>query len=336
MPLDSPTAEDRPFPALVDRDEPPQPRAKPSVPRIPVAKPAPARVSLKGEPGDAEPAPMADLLAPTSVKGWSISIACHAVFLLMLALWYFSPRLDGPKTLNAQLDAGSPFGDESGDSLKGGLGMDTPLAMPLGPAPALEAPPTQITTIPVADLNLKPSLSANAAGAANAASNGGGVNLSNPGMGGAGDGFGVAKYGHGGENVNGVAVKVGDPQFTLIWDSNKTDIDLHVMEPGGSHLFWEEKRGSQGGELDVDNTQGFGPENVYWGGGTGQGPEGEYKWYVHYYGVPHDAQARPIRWKVRVKHDGVVTVYTGKLNGIGEKSKTYSLKVETSAKKVEK
>lgn len=328
MPLDSPTAEDRPFPALVDRDPPPPPKkAPPPKTRVPSD-----HVRLKGDPEDAEPAPMADLLAPTSVKGWSISIACHAVFLLLLALWYFSPKLDGPKTLNAQLDAGSPFGDESGDQLKGGLGMETQLSMPLGPQPALEAPPTQITTIPVADLDLRPSLSAHAA-AASAAANGGGVNLSNPGMGGAGDGFGVAKYGHGGENVNGVAVKVGDPQFTLIWDANKTDVDLHVMEPGGSHLFWEEKKGAQGGELDVDNTQGFGPENVYWGGGTGQGPEGEYKWYVHYYGVPHDAQAKPIKWKVRVKHDGVVTVYTGKLGGIGEKSKTYTLRVEAAAKK---
>ena len=63
--------------------------------------------------------------------------------------------------------------------------------------------------------------------------------------------------------IRGVAVKVGDPQFTLLWDSD-ADLDLHVIEPGGKEIYWEEPKGKQGGELDVDNTKGFGPENIYW------------------------------------------------------------------------
>ena len=79
----------------------------------------------------------------------------------------------------------------------------------------------------------------------------------NPGAG-EGDGFGLARFGQGGENIRGVEVKVGDPQFTLIWDT-EADLDLHVIEPGGKEIYWEEPRGRQGGELDVDNTKGLRP-----------------------------------------------------------------------------
>ena len=75
--------------------------------------------------------------------------------------------------------------------------------------------------------------------------------------------FGVARFGEGLETIQGVEVKVGDPQFTLIWDS-EADIDLHVLEPGGAHIYWSNRQGAKGGELDVDDTNGFGPENVYW------------------------------------------------------------------------
>ena len=79
-----------------------------------------------------------------------------------------------------------------------------------------------------------------------------------------GDGFGLARFGSGGELIRGVAVKVGDPQFTLIWDTKGVDIDLHVIEPRGDRIYFGHRNGKQGGELDVDNTWGYGPENIYW------------------------------------------------------------------------
>jgi len=51
---------------------------------------------------------------------------------------------------------------------------------------------------------------------------------------------------------------VGDPQFTLLWDT-KADIDLHVIEPGGKEIFWNDPKGKFGGELDVDNIEGSAP-----------------------------------------------------------------------------
>jgi hypothetical protein len=150
-----------------------------------------------------------------------------------------------------------------------------------------------------------------------------------------GDGFGPARFGQGGEVVRGVAVKVGDPQFTLIWDTNHVDIDLHVIEPGGDEIFFGHPNGKQGGELDVDNTWGFGPENIYWlvesnGPGSkkvlGSGPVGAYRWCVVYYGA-HGFVAPPTHWRVRVKHAGEAKVVDGWLYAPGERSPIYALKV---------
>lgn len=153
----------------------------------------------------------------------------------------------------------------------------------------------------------------------------------NPGAG-QGDGFGLAKFGSGGEEVRGVKVKVGDPQFTLLWDS-KADIDIHVVEPGGKEIFWNDPKGRHGGELDVDNVEGFGPENIYWmrqnpdgSKELGPGPPGEYRWFVLYYGGNNGVPV-PTRWKVRVKHEGRVEIFQGKLTVPGSRSKNYTLTV---------
>jgi hypothetical protein len=169
---------------------------------------------------------------------------------------------------------------------------------------------------------------------------GGGVANNNPGAG-DGDGFGLARFGEGGEVIRGVAVKVGDPQFTLIWDTD-ADLDLHVIEPGGKEIYWESPKGKQGGELDVDNTKGLGPENIYWlvesnGPGSakvkGPGPPGLYQWYVVYWGgfggIP-----KPTHWKVRIKHDGKVTIVHGKFKALNERSRVYNVKVAPPAQPI--
>jgi uncharacterized protein YfaP (DUF2135 family) len=123
----------------------------------------------------------------------------------------------------------------------------------------------------------------------------------------------------------------------LIWDTD-ADLDLHVIEPGGKEIYWEEPKGKQGGELDVDNTKGFGPENIYWlhldpeSGERvkGQGPPGEYKWFVVYWGgfggIP-----KPTHWKVRIKHEGKVTVVNGKFKALNERSRIHTLEVSAPA-----
>jgi hypothetical protein len=130
------------------------------------------------------------------------------------------------------------------------------------------------------------------------------------------DGFGTSQFDGLSETVRGVSVKIGDPQLTLIWDTD-ADLDLHVIEPGGAHIFWEHRNGTRGGELDVDDTDGLGPENVFWK--KGAGPDGKYLWWVHYLGG-NGGRIRKTEWKVRIKHDGRLESFTGKFTQIDEKS----------------
>ena len=111
-----------------------------------------------------------------------------------------------------------------------------------------------------------------------------------------------------------------------------------MIEPGGKEIYWEEPLGRLGGELDVDNTKGFGPENIYWlvesqGPGSekvkGHGPAGTYKWFVVYWGG-FGGFSKPTHWQVRVKHAGKVSVYHGKFSALNERSRTYTLKVDAA------
>ena len=65
------------------------------------------------------------------------------------------------------------------------------------------------------------------------------------------------------------------------WDSDNTDLDLHVVGPDGSHVFYGDRVAANGGALDVDVTTGFGPEIF-----ATQAPlTGLYHVYVNYYGA---------------------------------------------------
>jgi len=298
-------------------------------------------VTIAGPPGRLAVAPAAAAAVeapadpwpwwtPESLKGWACSVTLHAILLLILGCWYFAPRDNGPIAFDSRL-AGSPNGVLGAEALTGGL--NTPLPMPMAPLDTIEPASPSITQLDLVPLepdlrfrdNTKPSA-------------GGGEPNENPGAG-DGDGFGLARFGEGGEVIRGVSVKVGDPQFTLIWNADGVDLDLHVIEPGGKEIYWEEPKGAKGGELDVDNTKGYGPENIYWlvdsdGPDServkGPGPPGIYKWFVVYWGG-FGGIAKPTHWQVRVKHDGKVTVHHGKFHALNERSKVYTLKVDPPA-----
>ncbi len=270
--------------------------------------PGKARVPLAIKPG-AE-VEVDDSRSPWEIHGWAWSILAHAVVLVVLGVWYLNGRSSKVPTFDTRL-AGSEDGVPEGMTNLGGL--DTPVPMPeVAPeAPRPEASFSRMKSdVPINPLAGSPG---------------------NPGAG-LGDGFGLAKFGGGGENVRGVAVKVGDPQFTLLWTS-KADIDLHVIEPGGKEIFWNDTKGRFGGELDVDNVEGFGPENIYWlkqapdgSKDLGPGPPGDYKWFVRYYGGNGGVPVRS-PWRVRIKHEGRVEILQGVLSVPGSQSKTYTLTV---------
>jgi hypothetical protein len=64
----------------------------------------------------------------------------------------------------------------------------------------------------------------------------------------------------------------GALQISLSWD-NGTDQDLYVYTPLGEEISYSTDYDSSGGQLDRDDTDGFGPENIYW---QTQAPDGTY------------------------------------------------------------
>ncbi len=289
------------------------------------ARPAPKPPRRPARPivDDAGP-PAPGAWSPEALQAWGLSIALHLVLLIVLAFWVFRPQESAIPAISTGLGAGTPFGSEEG--LEPAGGFHDVLPMPSGAITLVD--PAQLGRLDDGAIAFAPT-PPDAAGRLGGA----------PGSGGGG-GFGLARFGAGGETIQGVEVKVGDPQFTLIWDTD-ADLDLHVVEPGGAplgrgddlfdiapkHIFWMHRRGDGGGELDVDDNDGRGPENVFYK--QGLGPPGEYTWLVSYYGhgPTLDARPRPTKWKVRVKHNGRVDVYEGTLKSFGQASKTFTLKV---------
>ena len=78
----------------------------------------------------------------------------------------------------------------------------------------------------------------------------------------------------------------GDVQITLRWH-NTADLDLHVTDPSGEEIYFDEPSAASGGQLDHDANypceEGSASpvENVYWP--SGGAPLGQYTVQVHYF-----------------------------------------------------
>jgi len=71
-------------------------------------------------------------------------------------------------------------------------------------------------------------------------------------------------------------------RVVLSWDTDATDLDLHVISPDGQHCYYGERVMKNGGALDVDVTTGYGPEIF----GTPSPIKGTYLIFLNYYGGP--------------------------------------------------
>ncbi len=82
---------------------------------------------------------------------------------------------------------------------------------------------------------------------------------------------------------------VRDISIVMFWEDPSADIDLHVHEPNGEHVFYRHRESQQGGTLYYDITNGLGPE-IYV---LGTGKKGTYKISVVYYsGRPRAIKGR--------------------------------------------
>jgi uncharacterized protein YfaP (DUF2135 family) len=76
-------------------------------------------------------------------------------------------------------------------------------------------------------------------------------------------------------------------RVVLSWDSDGTDLDLHVVAPDGGHAWYGNRVMPNGGALDVDVTTGYGPEIF----SSAAPARGNYHVYVNYYGSGRDTSA---------------------------------------------
>lgn len=122
-----------------------------------------------------------------------------------------------------------------------------------------------------------------------------------------------------------LAGRDGILRFNLVFDNElDVDLDLHVLTPMGDEIFWSQKEGISGGQLDIDCFCGEencleGPnENIYWDYG-GEAPEGTYEIVVNYFGSCDLNVVQESNYTLRVLEAGVVTAtYTGTLGGAFE------------------
>ena len=94
---------------------------------------------------------------------------------------------------------------------------------------------------------------------------------------------------------NGDIGFAADIRVTLTWDGGPlTDVDLHVTDPNGEECDYTNMTTAIGGELDVDDVDGYGPENFTLS--RGEAIDGDYLIEVNYYddegtpGEPIDAK----------------------------------------------
>jgi len=89
-------------------------------------------------------------------------------------------------------------------------------------------------------------------------------------------------------------------RVALSWDTDQTDLDLHVVSPDGQHVWYGNRVAGNGGALDVDVTTGFGPE-IY----ANPAPlPGIYNVYVNYYGAGQERGAITVAQVAVIENEG--------------------------------
>jgi tetratricopeptide (TPR) repeat protein len=76
-----------------------------------------------------------------------------------------------------------------------------------------------------------------------------------------------------------VGLRQADVLVTITWNTDNSDVDLHVIEPTGEECSYKNRRTRIGGQLTQDVTRGYGPEMYV----LPRAPEGRFSIRAHYY-----------------------------------------------------
>lgn len=71
-----------------------------------------------------------------------------------------------------------------------------------------------------------------------------------------------------------------DIRIVMSWDADATDMDLHVLEPGGEEAYYAHNRTARGGLVSNDIVDGYGPEEYL----IRSAPTGDYTISTNYFG----------------------------------------------------
>lgn len=125
------------------------------------------------------------------------------------------------------------------------------------------------------------------------------------------------------QNLDDLPTSEGVLQIGLSWNSANTDIDLWVTDPFGERIYFENPTSASGGFLDRDDTDGFGPENIYFQENI---PSGTYRVAVHYYGCDTEPSCASTNYTIKLSDGlGWSDVYTGTLNSVDQVNNVVNL-----------
>ena len=109
-------------------------------------------------------------------------------------------------------------------------------------------------------------------------------------------------------------------RVTLTWDTGDTDVDLWVTDPFGTKCYFGNRFVEASGlSLDVDDTSGYGPENI----SSASPPEGAYLVQAHYWSDHNSEEAIGSNCSIVIReHEGTeeetVRYYSGYLADSGD------------------
>ena len=87
-----------------------------------------------------------------------------------------------------------------------------------------------------------------------------------------------------------------DLRVTLSWNTNMSDVDLHVIEPSTEVCKYNHRRTTIGGLMSNDMTSGYGPEAYL----LKKTMPGEYQIKAHYYGARGIAFSGPATLRLNI------------------------------------
>ncbi len=114
-----------------------------------------------------------------------------------------------------------------------------------------------------------------------------------------------------------IVVGTGDVQVTVAWDT-EADVDLHLIDPGGSEIYWDNRQSPSGGQLDLNSNAACASdnvrnENITWSVGTA--PQGTYTVRVDYWS---SCDAPETSYTVLIHNEEEIDIHHGTFSGDGD------------------